>query len=142
MGCDIHPLLEGRGADGKWRLLLGGDDIGLRRWYGLFGWLAGVRSQVVGKTEVTHKGLPPDMSKEATEEADYNIEHSPHWADLDDLLAVDYDEIVQNKDSYGCLANELPLREFLGSDWMTALGKMRKAAEGYERVRFIFGFDS
>ncbi len=148
MGCDIHPQAERR-VDGKWQAIPGlkpFDD----RCYGIFGFLADVRNYSAIPPIAPQRGLPEDADV-STEE--YLGDHSYSWLSLDELLAFNYDQPVEdrrvmrqtgpNSWNGGCTAEPgggemTTYREFLGPKFFEDLDKLK--AMGAERV--VFGFDS
>lgn len=158
MGCDIHIYLETRSLlGGKWH---GHQMIYNGRHYGLFGWLADVRNySAVPKTPVTVPGLPKDVSENVQRECEEwgGDVHHHHWANLPDLLSIDYDQEILdcrvtrqvghgNWDG-GCTTNDPngakreSLRDFLGKEWFDLLDRCRMGSEQQE-CRLIMWFDN
>ena len=147
MGTDINPVLQRRNPGGGWT------DIALdgffaTRSYALFGWLAGVRNHSAVTPISLPRGLPDDFPY------DERVgEHDFSWIALDELTAVDYDRIVEDRrttfidengirDGGGTCppghGKQLSLRDFLGQAYFADLARARAA--GVERL--VFGFDS
>lgn len=61
MGCDIHAFVEYKRQESKrWQGVSSGE-IALRRWYGIFAYMAGVRNYY-NATYIKPRGLPEDVS--------------------------------------------------------------------------------
>lgn len=152
MGCDIHLYLETKSPTcHTWT----GMEINIDwRCYGVFGWLANVRNySAVPKTTATFPGTPTDVSPEVQESIDQwgGDVHHHHYANLNDLLAVDYtkevwDRRVTRGGDGGCTTNDpnegvrLSLNDFLGP-WTDLLQQLKIMAEGQE-ARIVFFFDN
>jgi hypothetical protein len=117
MGCDIHPLAQKRGADGKWQAVMdsrfaeGYHPFNWRS-YGLYGWLAGVRNYSDVPPISEPRGYPADFdpehwdswstAKSGTEPEwggpDYISmgDHSASWLSVEELLAYDYDQTIED----------------------------------------------
>ncbi len=147
MGTDINPVLQKRGPGGVW-IDIELDDFLTNRSYALFGWLVGVNNYSGVTPLSAPRGLPDDFP------FDERVgEHTFSWLLLDELFAVDYDQIVENRrvtfvnengirDGSGTCppgqGQQLPLRDFLGEAFFADLARARTA--GGERL--VFGFDS
>ncbi len=182
MGCDIHTCAQRRDEDGNWVEVRGGfvhDDwsSGATPWdgrhYGLFGWLAGVRNYSGVTPYSEPRGLPDDFDAEEHEaygeklhrqhladtgEHDWNLsrsvgDHSFTWFTVDELLAVDYDQLVEDRRVTREIApglisggvtgepgegQKMTLREFLPDYYFKDLEIMKKRGA----ARIIVGFDS
>lgn len=168
MGCDIHTVAQKRDADGKWICVKGefqeGSDPFDWRQYGMYGWLADVRNHS-GVTPISQpRDLPHDHDLEGwdgeywlTPDREYGDgwlgEHSRSWLSVEELLAVDYEQIVEDRRvSRQISANiwsgaetaepgggeKMTLRKFLGEAYFSDLAELRRI--GAERI--LFGFDS
>lgn len=152
MGCDIHSLAEGQ-ANGQWVKL----DVEAfeERSYRLFGWLAGIRNYSGVTPIAAGRGFPNDASTAAAE--DYaswaGDAHSAGWVNLAELLAVDYEQLIEDRRVTKQIApnfwtggetcepgegKKQTLRGFLGHQYFVVLERLRKA--GAERV--VFWFDN
>lgn len=159
MGCDIHMHAEKRVGDqwakaprvipkskhGNWN-----DDPLENRSYSYFGWLADVRNYSEIPPISQPRGVPDDMAPEtkASFESWGSDAHSASWLTVDEILAVDFDQVIEDRrvtinGNGGCTAEpgqgkRETLREFLGEYTMNALFKLRD--EGVERI--VFWFDN
>ncbi len=152
MGCDIHAYAEIKAAVG-WQEKTPDEFFDLRN-YGIFGFLADVRNYSDVTPLAAPKGLPADMSLAVREKADeWECDaHSHSWFKLSELLAVDYDQTIEDRrvtrnGNGGCTAEpgggqSMTLREFLGSSYFKQLDKMAALAESPDHVRLIFWFDN
>jgi hypothetical protein len=152
MGCDIHSHAEKR-VEGRWVHV----DVEAfeDRNYGFFGWLAGVRNYSAMTPIASNRGLPHDASRKTN--ADYegwsSDAHSDSWVGLDELLAVDYSQTVEDRRVTKQLAAgywsggetcdpgqgaPMTLQEFLGGGYFRDLKRLQDA--GAERV--VFWFDN
>lgn len=151
MGCDIHSRAERR-ENGKWVVIDGLAPFDWRS-YGMFGFLAGVRNYSAIPPLSEPRGLPDDTPQSGDDYDDYLGDHSFSWLSLDELLAFDYDQPVEDRRvtrtmpngviNGGCTAEPgggemTTYREFLGEAFFDDLAKLKAA--GAERV--VFGFDS
>ena len=153
MGCDIHSHAEKR-EGGRWVAVPKLEPFDARA-YNVFGWLADVRNYSAVSPIAAPRGVPPDMS--ATAAKDYDTwgsdAHSASWLTVDELLAVDYEQEVEDRRvtkqlgpnfwTGGATAEpgggkKQTLREFLGQWFFEDLRKLQEA--GAERV--VFWFDN
>lgn len=156
MGCDIHLYAE------RWQ-------AGAQQWvnvpvtlsefpdrsYRLFGWLAGVRNYSMVGPLVDPRGFPLDASVFVAQEyIDWDMDaHTPSWLTLDELLNVDYDQIVEDRRTTkqigprywdgAALADagkgqKQTLRDFLGSFFFQGLDHLKEAKVD----RLVFWFDN
>ena len=149
MGCDIHTQAERR-VDGKWTRI---PDLVPFDWrsYGMFGFLANVRNHFDVPPIAEQRGLPDDA--DYAEGSRWLGDHSFSWLSVDELLAFNYDQTVEDRRvtreirpgliSGGCTSEPsggkmTTYREFLGKAFFDDLEKLKAA--GAERV--VFGFDS
>lgn len=154
MGCDIHAYGERRNADGKWTLIPDCTPFQHRN-YSLFAWLADVRNYSAVTPISNPRGAPPDISESAKLALeDWSSDaHSVSWLSVEELLAVDYDQQIEDRRvtrqlahnlwSGGCTAEpgegkQRTLREFLGSDYFDDLEELKE--DKAERV--VFWFDN
>ena len=152
MGCDIHSHAEKRDC-GRWEHIdvAAFDD----RAYGMFGWLADVRNYSAMAPIAAHRGVPADVSDTTAEDYDgwAGDAHSPSWVSMEELLAVDYEQAVEDRRTTKQLGPNYwtgvatcdpgegktqTLREFLGTGYFADLQRLRDA--GAERV--VFWFDN
>ena len=101
MGCDIHAYAEVRQANGTWKKakVKVPDD----RNYTAFAILAGVRNSY-GVTPISApRGLPEDTATRDTDDTDADLDspdhvwlgdHSHSWLLLSELMAIDYNQDV------------------------------------------------
>jgi hypothetical protein len=152
MGCDIHSYAEKQD---------GGDWTGLdveafeRRDYRFFGWLANVRNYSDMTPIAAGRGFPADASaKVANHYDDWSGDaHSASWVSVAELLAVDYDQLVEDRRTTKqlgpnywtggatCAPGEgktQTLREFLGPGFFAVLKRLQDAEAG----RVVFWFDN
>lgn len=152
MGCDIHSHAEKQDG-GRW---VGLDVEAFEdRDYGLFGWLANVRNYSDMTPIAADRGFPADASAEAAKHYDnWNGDaHSASWVSVAELLAVDYDQPVEDRrttkqlgpNSWTGGATCAPgegktqtLREFLGPGFFVVLKRLQDAEAG----RVVFWFDN
>lgn len=159
MGCDIHMHAEKR-VDGKWvkaerdvpKSKYGNfkEDPLENRSYSYFGWLADVRNYSEVPPISQPRGVPTDMAPETKDsyEGWGSDAHSASWLTVDEILAVDFDQVIEDRrvtigGNGGCTAEpghgkRETLREFLGEYAVNALLKLRD--EGVERI--VFWFDN
>lgn len=146
MGCDIHTHAERR-VDGKWQAVPEVTPFDWRS-YGMYGFLAGVRNYSAVPQIAQRRDVPADLSgpvREDYERWDCDA-HSASWLSLDELLAFNYDQPVEDRrvtinGNGGCTAERgggemTTYREFLGKQFFDDLEKMK--AVGAERVVFWF----
>lgn len=149
MGCDIHMHAERKNGEGKW-VYVETENLYENRGYALFGWLAGVRNYSAVTPLALPRGLPLDASAktQAAYDAWSSDAHTPHWYTLDELLAVDYEQPVEDR---RCMRNGnggstceagggtvQTLREFIGHWFIDSLPLLK--ADGVERI--VFWFDN
>lgn len=111
------------------------------QYYGLYGFLAGVRNY--SKTEVIKMpmGLPLTLSEEVKLEWESEkwISHTPSYLKLSDLLAFDYDKkFVDQRDGN---PEQITYREFLGDLFFTNFEELKAIGDPND-VRVIFWFDN
>lgn len=153
MGCDIHSFAERKQENGAYTCVA--EDVFHYRSYGLFGWLANVRNYSK-LTPLTHaRGLPPNMSTVGTSIYDeWGLDaHSPGYVTLEELLAVDYEQIIEDQrctiqvgprawnGGATCAPGEgqaQTLREFLGIDYFAILQQLQQL----KADRVVFWFDN
>jgi hypothetical protein len=162
MGCDIHIIYEAKTKTGEFislpRAVKEGQseqsvpslpreegDLGYAswpfnwRWYGMFGFLAGVRNySEVPRMPWWDRGLPADASehaKNALGEDDYDI-HSRSYIDIAELELFDYEQQFVNKRRAASPAESY--RELLGPNFFKSIEICKNA--GVERI--VFGFDN
>ncbi|WP_431113302.1 hypothetical protein [Variovorax paradoxus] len=154
MGCDIHAFCERSDSDGKWEYLPSVQVFDCRS-YALFGWLADVRNYSDIEPVAAPRGLPEDVSSSI--KAEYGEEdgeaHGASWLTPEELLAVDYDRVVEDRRYIGRVAEgylsgtltaepgkgtEMSLRQFLGERYFFDLAAMQRAGVG----RVVFWFDN
>lgn len=161
MGCDIHIYVEVRGEN-CWHHATGDFSEGSApfdwRYYGMYGFLAGVRNYSAITPICEPKGMPADLSPEVAGELEgWELDaHTCSWLTLEELLAVDYDALVEdrrvtvqtgpNSWNGGATAEvgggeTKPLCEFLGPDFMSDLVSLQEIGSP-EDVRIVFWFDN
>jgi hypothetical protein len=159
VGCDVHTVAQKRDEQGKWTTFYGEFAEGPApfdwRQYGLYGWLAGVRNYSDITPISEPRGLPDDfnLGEWEDESGDWLGDHSYSWLSVDELLAVDYDQVVEDRgvsqEIRPGLVNggatcepgggeQTTLRDFLGERYFKDLYTLK--ALGAERI--VFGFDS
>lgn len=152
MGCDIHTRAE-RYVDGKWEIIEGLHPFDWRD-YGMYGFLANVRNYSAVPPISEPRGLPDDAPPEGDEVDECWLgDHSYSWLLLAELLAFNYDTIIEDRRVTRQLAPnfwsgavtadpgegiQTTYRTFLGDAFFDDLEKLE--AEGAERI--VFGFDS
>lgn len=157
MGCDIHAYVETRAPGiGVWEyepdVRVFHRDEG--RLYRVFGWLGDVRNDSAVPPIAARRGLPSDVSEEVRE-ARYeewgDDAHSTSWVSAVELLAFDYDTVVEDRrvPLTGDGSNTCPqgdgrmttFREFLGSWFFVDLEQLRTLARAAD-TRVVFWFDN
>lgn len=153
MGCDIHAHAEKMNASGQWVRLDIEDPLGGRD-YGKFGFLAGVRNYSEIKPIAELRGIPDDASLGTKDnyEAWEGDAHSASWLTLDELLAVDYGQFIEDRrcmkqtgqywdGAATCEPGEgkcETLSDFLGGYFLKLLHSLKD--QGVERI--VFWFDN
>lgn len=152
MGCDIHSHAEKQDS-GRWVSL----DVEAfdARDYGFFGWLAGVRNYSGLAPLAACRGFPSDASRNAVKSYDAwsGDAHSASWVSVAELLAVDYDQTIEDRRTTKQLGPNFwtggatcepgegktqTLREFLGPGFFAVLKRLQDAEAG----RVVFWFDN
>lgn len=158
MGCDIHVHAEKREGDRWVKVAL--PEIPHASWseapfesrqYSKFGFLADVRNYSAIPPIAQPRGVPDDISPEVRHDYEgWGLDaHSASWLSLDELLAHDYEQQVEDR---RCTRNgnggstcepgegeRQTLRKFLeGTDFFESLEVAQK--EGVERI--VFWFDN
>jgi hypothetical protein len=161
MGCDIHPYVEIRMADGTWVAMDAPERLDDRT-YGRFAFLTGgaVRNYSgVPKVLPEPRGYPEDGSdvtkariKGLVDDyygGDYG-NHSASYLTLTELLAVDYNQkFVDMRPGYLGQKDFVPgepitLLEFLGEGWADILKELvdMTMPGSPDGLRIVFDFDS
>lgn len=152
MGCDIHSHAE-KSDGGRWEHVdvAAFDD----RSYGIFGRLADARNYSAMTPIAAHRGVPADVSATTAEDYDgcAGDAHSASWVSVEELLAVDYEQTVEDRRTTKQLGpnywtggatcdpgegSPQTLREFLGAGYFADIRRLQDA--GAERV--VFWFDN
>lgn len=151
MGCDIHSHAEKQDG-GRW---VGLDVEAFKdRDYGFFGWLADVRNYSDMTPIAAGRGFPAAASAKAAKHYDdwSGDAHSASWVSVAELLAVDYDQPVEDRRTTKQLGPHFwtggatcapgegktqTLREFLGAGFFAVLKRLQDAEAG----RVVFWFD-
>lgn len=152
MECDIHSRAE-KQESGRW---VGVDVEAFEgRDYGFFGWLADVRNYSDLTPLAADRGFPADASAEAAKHYDdwSGDAHSASWVSVAELLAVDYDQAIEDRRTTKQLGPNFwtgratcepgegktqTLREFLGPGFFAVLKRLQDAKVG----RVVFWFDN
>lgn len=162
MCCDIHSFAEVR-KNGKWEKV--GDVFPLGDWsrnyfkkdfgdrpinwrdYSLYGWLADVRNYSCVPAISQPRGIPDDVSPEVAQEINNWADdgHSHSWLSLSELLAVDYEKVLNPRNG-AAFADEgegmhITLREHLSERYFRVLETL-KTLGSPDDVRIVFWFDS
>jgi hypothetical protein len=157
MGCDIHIIAQ-RKTNSGWEEVSGNFSYGGApfdwRSYGMFGFLADVRNYSAVPPISQPRGLPTDFTADMDEFGGCFLgDHSFSWLSLDELLAFDYDQPVEDRrvtrqtgpNSWdgGVTADPgdgemTTYREFLGEGFFADLAELKRVGAG----RIVFGFDS
>lgn len=150
MSTDIMSVLQKRNERGEWTEVIVEDFLSDTN-YALFGWLANVRNYSAVIPLDVPRGLPSDFAYDGTC-YDRVGEHDFSWFTIDELLAVNFDQIVENRRTTGINSDGfrdgsmtsapgdgrlMPLREFLGTSFLDDLKRAKEA--GAERIVFGFG---
>lgn len=147
MGCDIHMYGEALEPPSKYKYL---GRIAIDRNYALFAWLAGVRNYAGLIPFADPRNIPDDASAEILEMSnDWELDaHTRSWYSVAELLAVNFEEIVENRRCF--LGNSGAHTCERGAGQMITLGDLigRDFIEEMKRigrlgcVRVIFWFDN
>lgn len=152
MGCDIHIWAEKVNDFGTrvTERLAYNDET---RCYGAFAFLAGIRNYSGITPLDSPRGLPPDCDELLREKLSDSFYHSHSWFTLDELNAVNYDKLVENRRysaevwagfvSGSCTAPKgqgtmMPLRQIINKHYVNLFKRLKD--EGYTRI--IFAFDN
>lgn len=160
MGTNICTVAQRRNETGEWidvhgGFLQGRDPFDWRA-YSMFAFLAGVRNYAAITPISEPRGLPHDFYVGEFENDDddswrWSTYQSPSWLSVAELQAVDYDQIVEDRQAalqtgprswdggHTCPPGEgefMTLREFLGRGFFNDLHKAEEL--GVERI--VFGF--
>ncbi len=159
MGCDIHSMAERKSATGYEAITDVPFEEGYRtpfdwRSYGMFGFLADVRNYSDVPPIAARRGWPANASDGAQEEFDTwrGDAHSPSWIGVDELIAFNYDQPVEDRRvtrrtawglDGGCTAEPgdgqmTTYREFLGPQFFRDLDRLKEA----DASRVVFFFDN
>ena len=174
MGCDIHSFAEVR-RDGKWERVVNifpadewerkyynldfMDEPFRCRSYGLFGFLANVRNYSAIPPLSAPKGLPDDLSEGVMEHTAGDVwdGHSSSWFSLDELLAFDYSQPVEDRrcavqtgpNSWDGGATAEPgagamttYQEFLPEEYFESLAVLKREVADPKDARIVFWFDN
>jgi hypothetical protein len=147
MGCDIHSIAQ-RKTDAGW------EDLDFSpfesRIYGVFGFLADVRNYSAVPPLSPPRGLPDDF---VDSEERWVGDHSFSWLSIEELLAFDYDQPVEDRrvtrqegpNFWNGAHTAEPgggemttYREFLGRGFFEDLETLKRL----KADRVVFGFDS
>jgi hypothetical protein len=104
--------------------------------YALFGWLAGVRNYSSLPVLSEARGLPDDVSADVAlaHQRWRGDAHSESWIDVEDLLAFDYDQQVEDHRE----GEVTTFRALFGEEFFETLQVLK--AMGARRV--VFWFDN
>ena len=153
MGCDIFSRAEKRIGE-KWQVISGLHPFSDARSYRVFGFLADVRNWAGVMPISQPRGLPQGVVAPVDEETpddEWLGEHSFSWLLVSELLAVDYDRVVEDRRTtgvvdgitYGSITAEpgqgrsMTLRAFLAPPYFEDLDAL--VAAGADRIVFGFG---
>lgn len=167
MGCDIHTYVEVK-QGGEWKFVKPefpswhGDPVYSpfdNRNYGVFSFL-GLPDRNYGRITplASLRGFPRGASKEVKEKKRRweVVGHSSSWFTVEELLSVNYDEIIEDRrctrqlgpkywsGAETCEVGEgekLPLRQYLGESFFKDL-EILKGLGSPSDVRIIFWFDN
>lgn len=153
MGIYMTSHVETRNDDGTWThehwepLAEYENGPFERQCYGVFGWLADIRNYSAVTPISEERGLPEDVSASVLAEYgdDCNV-CGASWLTVDELMAVDYDQHIE--DRRGDNGTTLPagdgettsLREFLGDPFFRDLDVLR-VLNDKRPARVVFWFD-
>lgn len=119
--------------------------------YEYFGWLGGVRNYAAVSSVAERRGLPADVSKEAEVEYDHCYDaSSPSYVTVEELLAIDYQQLVENRRTHEVVGNigygnrtcepgkgeTMTLEEYLGSERVAEIRSL--PSKGIDRLVFWF----
>ncbi len=160
MGASITVCVEKKNSDGDWAFV-DCEPCGNRA-YTLFGWLGDVRNYSELPPLGANRGSPDDLSEDSRHQLFYLERssgwclgygddewvancHSITWYTVEELLAFDYDQTVEDRRNRGPGDLTLPVgqgfvttyRELFGPAWFKFLDDLKTATA--ERV--IFGWD-
>lgn len=155
MSCNIHAWAEKR-LFGGWRHIpMSNEPFTYVHWYGLYGFLAGVRNYHEVPPIAPQRGLPDDVSAYVRRDhADWSTDaHSTSWLTIAELAAFDYSLPMEDRRytaqtgprsfDGGATCEEgqgriTTFRKFLGENFFKELDRLRSL--GVERV--VFWFDN
>ena len=145
MGCDIQMYAETFNKENN-RYERSKVEIDVNRSYARFGWFADVRNYAAVKAISKPRGLPDDISEDVNIYYDEYV-HSASWLTIEELKAVDYQQIVEDRrvsrdGNGGCTSEagegeKMTLEEFLGSEFI----KLIKILDKAQVTRVVFWFD-
>ncbi|WP_262265532.1 hypothetical protein [Microvirga yunnanensis] len=137
MSSDIRSQAERR-VDRRWEVVPDLWPFDCRD-YSIFGFLADVRNYSAVRPISEPRGIPRD----AVDRDWWDDHHSCSWLSTDELLAFDYDQVIEDRRGRGRETVEpgegkmMTYREFLGEGFFDDLEELK--ASGAERI--VFGFD-
>ncbi len=118
-----------------------------RQYYGVFGWLADIRNYSAVTPISEARGLPEDVSADVLAEHENGCDaYGVSWLSVDELMAVDYDQRVEDRRGDGGTTvppgdgEATSLREFLGDPFFRDLDVLR-VLNDKRPARVVFWFD-
>lgn len=143
MGTDMTVWVEVERSPGRWEWIESLKPFNWRS-YAMYGWLADVRNYSFVKPMFPSRGRPKDFSVHIVWYEDMG---RMTWFMLDELLAVDYTQEIEDRRSVDGKSfpegegTKMPLTLFLGEAFAEDLEVLLVVQEKLGRVRITVGFD-
>lgn len=153
MSCNIHAYAERKFVERYICMPMSEEPFTYAHWYGLYGFLAGIRNYHDVPPIAQPRGLPADVSLFVRRQADDSDWHSRSYLTLAELEAFDYSQMMEDRRytkqtgarsfDGGATCEEgqgvkITFREFLKEGYFKELDRLKSL--GVERV--VFWFDN
>ncbi|MCB6366621.1 hypothetical protein LI291_10600 [Intestinibacillus massiliensis] len=136
MGCDIHVHIEVQNEAGKW-LHHSAPDV--KRDYGLFALMAGVRNYGKVQPIAEPRGLPDDISEVTSAEWE---PYADNWHTPSYLMADELPELQQRYQELRHDLHSLDTDLEYGVFHTYVAGNSLSSHEGWKDLRIVFWFDN